>query len=203
VSKPKRKSSALVWVPVLPDGSLDIKAWGGGCFTVYRSKREAEGIPVARALLILASASQAGAGQEEAVSEPKTLLERFDALDDDSKHYVAELCSIVEDACRPLKGIIEQQQNRERALCSLLGCEPDALVARVRQQREALAKAEREVSACDGHGYLRDEIARLAKALESAPAPGPQTVRWGLEYADWWADVRLPALGEPKSSGRE
>ena len=44
--------------------------------------------------------------------------------------------------------------------------------------------------ACDGHAYLRDQIRELRQALRSAPPPAPLTLKWGLAYADWWADIR-------------
>ena len=79
-----------------------------------------------------------------------------------------------------------------------LDCEPDTIdraecmvVRTPAEVAEQFREVEREAwLACDGHAYLRDQIRELRQALRSAPAPAPLTLKWGLAYADWCADIR-------------
>jgi len=56
-----------------------------------------------------------------------------------------------------------------------------------------------EIQAYDEIKRLREENARLRRALEIAPMPAELTLAWGLRYADWWRDKRCAAIAkEPK-----
>ena len=59
---------------------------------------------------------------------------------------------------------------RERALCSLLGCEPDALVERVRQQREAILKWREASFQGDTYEYqcAAEVLARISDHLRAS-----------------------------------